>query len=283
MTLAVVVAGIGGGISPAGAVVTSYNSLASGDGGGDIFIGFQATNSPGNTYSYLVKLTTKDFLLGLTEAYTFNVGNILADLSQDVGGQGFGPDWSSRADLYWGVFGASVVGASNASSVYFGSRARIDPEVQSEAWLPLTSTAHRTGKTGPITGVGGLYSGKESTANSIYAIWQSTSLSGGYAEWAPVSSANAFNNGTSIGWTGYDEINGGYQVSFANGTAGAVLDFYQVGSVANTKYLGYFTINDNAEITFTPVPEPTVAAFLAFGGVFSLVARRRRSSALQTA
>lgn len=229
----------------------------------DIFIGFRASSDTGNTKSYIVNVgqysTFRDLPAGTT--ITLNLGSVGADLIAT-----YGANWNSRNTVSWGAFGLSI----GTSTTVYGSRERPSASEQSPAWEDITApNRSSTGnQISPVlTGLGG-FLGKTSTDNSNFAFLQNNSADAWSYNQQVGIGANDF--GTVSGWTSIE-------ANFGDGTGGALLDLYRFGSIGVTTP-GYFSISDLGVISFTAVPEPSIA-LLALGGISLGVLRRRRTPA----
>ena len=216
---------------------------------GDIFLGFRATGGQGGDSAYLVNLGQDTQFRNAAEGSSFTlitIGNTGADLVAT-----YGSDWSTRADLSWGVFG---VRNSSSPGVY-GSKARISPGTASLPWpaLDLNSRSSVTTQVlSVIENIGG-YRGRPFTANSPVAALQPNGAT---------PSSYAFQTGTA-GTTDFGSPSqwSSIEGNFATGISGAALDLYRItgSSTAPVQNLGYFTISSGGVITFTrPAPNANV-------------------------
>ncbi|MDB6153468.1 MAG: hypothetical protein JWL90_1921 [Chthoniobacteraceae bacterium] len=234
------------------AVVSNYQS-------GDIFLGVRVSGGTGQASSYLVDLGADTKFTNATGTFTLtSLGNLGADL-QSL----YGANWSSRADLSIGIFGA--LGSGPAATLY-ASRQRLSLEIASEPW-PLLNNSGRSGTLSEINSVRNAYNGKNSTSNSPFAITQSNDSSSASYNFQ-VATPGVLDFGGSSQW---DSIE-------ATGTGGIIntaLDLYRISPSAVTSP-GYFTINDAGALTFTVVPEPASLLLLAFAGALVGGIRLRR-------
>ncbi len=122
------------GLALAGIVLTTLPATAAlvpNPQSGDLFIAFRASGGQGAESSYLINigsdLTYRNAAAG--SSFDLSLGNIAVDLIA-----AFGADWSTRDDLYWGVFGTRAA----ASSVLYGSKARADINTPSAAWASIS-------------------------------------------------------------------------------------------------------------------------------------------------
>ncbi|MES2705638.1 MAG: thrombospondin type 3 repeat-containing protein [Verrucomicrobiota bacterium] len=211
---------------------------------GDVFVGFRASDGQGAPTSYLVKIGADTGFRNAGPGTEFDVtglGNVGADLAA-----AYGADWSTRSDLYWGVFASRV---SSSSSVY-ASKARTTTGTVATAWPVLTQTSRNaTAQTivDVISSIGG-YDGSEATANSTVATLQPNSAQDS-SYFRQVATAGTTDFGSLSQWTSIES-------SFAGGPAGAALDFFRL-SGAGSSHVGTFTISSAGVIHFTAVPLPS--------------------------
>jgi hypothetical protein len=242
----------------------------------DIFLGFRVTSTgtQGAETAYLVKLGTyslANFPNTVGTTFALSLGNINADLIAN-----FGANWSTRADLGWGIFG-SQDGAT--PTVLLTSRERVGGVVgvQSTPWPSLTiidAAGPRNSilETRNYINAGG---GSQSTANSNFGFLQNVTDTGTYFQaLSPSLSPGAPD------FTAWESIEG----NFGGGVAGTALDLYRFNVVNDTNtvvaYRGTFSISGTGVVTYSnlAVPEPTTAALTAVAGGMLLGLRRRRST-----
>ncbi|MDX2081457.1 MAG: hypothetical protein SFU53_11805 [Terrimicrobiaceae bacterium] len=216
---------------------------------GDLFVGFRATGGTGQGDSYLVRLGNDSAFLGSSPPGTLQLGAIGADLASK-----FGVNWSTRADLQWGIFG-SRSGSGNA--VVYGSRARTAAGTLTTPWPDLGLQERNATHTAiqAVTQFIGGYRGRIATVNSPVGTFQpNTADSSSYAR--QVGTAGTSDFGSLSGWS---SIEG----TFAGGPANAVLDVYRSAS-DGVALLGSFFLTSSGSIKFTkdgstppPDPDPT--------------------------
>lgn len=210
---------------------------------GDVFLGFRASDGLGSPVSYLVKLGPDTSFRNAAQGSEFDVpglGNIGADLTAT-----YGADWSTRADLSWGIFASRVA----VSSTVYASRARTTTGEISPAWPALQQTSRNATAQTIVdvqSSVGG-YQGSEATANSAVATLQ-TNTSQDSSYFKQVATQGTTDFGSLSQWTSIE-------ASFANGPTGAALDFFRISS-AGSSHIGTFTINAGGTVHFTAVPLP---------------------------
>jgi hypothetical protein len=225
---------------------------------GDVLLGFYATGGTGATSTYVVDIGQASQFLSRTTPLQLSLGNIGADLVAT-----YGADWNTRADLYWGFFGATDLGAVGSDPVYtlYASNnqakayAAGSGNTQSQPANKINAAGVAFGSNYP-----------SSTANSNFAVVEGTGDPNSFA---------SFQNSTTQSFSYFQNAMG----NFGSGTAATPLEFYRMfpGSVAvrNTTDLGKFTINDSGVVTFTPVPEPSTCAILTVGLAALLLAKGR--------
>lgn len=258
--------------SLAAGAATGWSAVVPNPQQGDIFIGFRASGGDGGSTSYLINLGSSLQFRNAAPGTSFSlnsIGNIFNDLVAI-----YGDDWSTRADLSWGVFGHTT----SASSTLYASRSRVDINTPAAAWTSLTSTALNSvdSQIGAVIDNINGYRGRDATANSPVATIQ-PNFAGSASYNQQVATPGTTDFGSLSQWT---SIEG----TFANGASGTVLDFFRLstGGVSN---LGAFSINNNGVITFTAsaVPEPsTYALILAATGIAVLSVRMRKRSSINS-
>jgi Bacterial TSP3 repeat len=213
---------------------------------GDLYLAFRAAGGDGGSESYIVKLGQDTPFRNAAAGSTFAVsglGNIAADLTAV-----YGADWSTRADLFWGVFGVRP----SASSIIYGSKERNPVTSVSVSW-PLLDTTSRNTTASQITSVlesiGG-YKGREATENSTVATFQPNSAdASSYHKQVATPGTNDF--GSLSEWT---TIEG----DFGSGVSGTALDLYRIAGSGVTR-VGSFTISGAGVVQFTaPSATPPV-------------------------
>ena len=250
---------------------------------GDLILGFRATGGTGASTDYLVNLGSDSSFLTGSSQLTLNVGNISTDLISI-----FGAGWKTRSDLFWSVSGVQkFAGNTLPNNSMFATNAETSIGAlgtqNSAAWnrassfssgapaLKIQSMSNKFafGTTGAVSGTDQI----EST-NSAFALIQPTSQSNSFASFMP-SLASASSYGYFVGSTP------GIEGNFGAGTAGTVLDLYSLTPGAGaSSFIGNFSINDSAQVTYTPtgVPEPTSIAILGAGAAMLGMVRRRRTA-----
>lgn len=268
ITAILALAGIGWGIKPASAATLNYNA-------GDVLVGFYATGGTGSSSTYVINLGSINTYLNASGSIDLSyLGNIGADLTAV-----YGSDWSTRADLYWGIAAATGTAVASQAIVY-GSHSRSELGVVSEGWNPITNNNVRNGGVrANINSWGGTVNNVTSTANSNYATIGSTDTASSFSKQLSYGSAFPYGQAFSdaSGWLADDFLG-----NFGNGVDGATLDFFRVGAnTVNTYYVGTFGLSEAGQLSFNVVPEPSTYALLIVVGVGFLAFRRRQRVAIK--
>lgn len=228
---------------------------------GDLFLAFRTSGGQGSSISYIIDigsdLTYRNATPGSTITVT-GLGDVGADLTA-----AYGISWSSRSDLYWGIFGAR----QGVSSTVYASSEQDAVGSSATAWPSLSQTARNATATSIIdvvSGIGG-YTSSEATVNNPVGTLQLNSGSES-SYFKQVATAGTTDFGSLSQWS---SIEGG----FGGGTAGTALDLFRISGTQSAN-LGTFTIGGNGGLSFTAVPEP--GAIFLLGGVAGLLGLRRR-------
>ena len=220
---------------------------------GDILLGFRASGGDGATTDYLVDIGSATQFTGASGQVSVNIGNIATDLTNT-----YGADWKTRGDLLWSVSGVQkVVGNGFPLNTMFASRAELTPGTQSIPWTRPTVI----GSGGPagkmqsmaIAGSSGYAAGTTAdqtiSGNNPKALLQSTNAANSYASYQPGGI-----NTQSLSAFSYFNAAGAIEGSFANGTAGSVLDFYKLEPGPGSPpavLVGAFKLDNNGNLTFS--------------------------------
>ena len=265
--------------STANAAPVTYNT-------GDLLLGFETT---GNGSSNTVVVDIGNFQLYRDAApgssFTIDLGTTnLGGILDSTFGSGVNT-WTTRDDVYWGVFGATrntaisgpgadttIVNGDN-SSTFYASRPESPVGTQAAAWS-LSNQSSQVTVAGHMLGVEGTFSLQSDTNGSNLAV-------------IPTSTVNSYEDENNVQATpnvSFVNLSGGIQGNFGSGTAGTALDLFRVANQASGTrtgtYLGTFTINDSGVLNYTAaVPEPSSIALLSMGGMAAFLGRRRRSNA----
>ena len=237
----------------------------------DIILGFEALGGQGAALNLEVDLGPASRFLNAPAPFTLTsveIGNISADLIAT-----YGNTWFSRADLQWSVFGSTGSNAYNGflSATTFVTRAEITPGTRSTPWGRDSNTINSAASQDIQSVIGGL-NGRTSTANSNVREPRS------HDRRKQVTPPGSSRGGT-VSFTAYGPTVEG---NFANGTANSILDFYAVQRASGadvgtpSQLLGTVKLDNNGNVTFSPVPEPASTAILMAGaGTLALIRRRR--------
>jgi hypothetical protein len=268
------------------AQAVSYNT-------GDLFLGFRATGGTGANTNYLINIGSASQFRDATSSFTLSISGIDADLTAIFGA------WENRSDLLWSVIGGpSTTGLiSDQANTIYASKAETVLGTPETAWARLSNSTQAgiATKIGDNAGTAGPAAGGYLNAPTTYnalplsnaaAVAEDQGAANPWAKYqygfgTPVANTTAF------GQYGAPGIEG----SFGNGTAGAALDLFRMvrsglddgtgNTTGNGTYEGTFKINDNGQVSFNVVPEPSSLAILSMGasllGVFRL--RRQKNAA----
>lgn len=253
---------------------------------GDLLMGFRATGGQGSDQTIVINL-------GAGTTYRDSTGNVINIVNIGANLESiYGDTWYDRTDLYFGVIGVRTNASSGAAvngdpyrTIYASSSRNSDGSVaglaNSPSWVIGSSTDMGTGST-QIVGFQSNYSTSTASSNPQVSVI-STSLDNTWEN---------YNNGS----TSFAIFNGGIEQSFgagAWGTLGAAgsvegaLDLQRIlattsganptGTLRTGSYEGTFTIDQDGNVSFITVPEPSTYALIALGLVAIVVFRRRLS------
>ena len=239
----------------------------------DLFLGFHATSGTGNTLSLLIDLGNLSTYVNAPTA-GFSVNSFLSlNIPNDLN-TSFGGTWNTLSTVKWGVIGFD----STTHALY---------NTKPEATLGVhpSGNAKRSANQQDLTGAKvanlsamfntDLHNGQAAAGNTspIAVIENSTDPNAATNYWAATVNAPAFGV---AGWNIDGNFGGG------TGAAPAMLDLYNIqpGATGAGAYIGTFSIDNNANITYVgtvAAPEPGSAMLLALStGLLGFV--RRRSS-----
>lgn len=221
---------------------------------GDILLGFRAAGGDGSTTCYLVRLGSATLFTGASGQITVPLGNLKADLDST-----YGPDWSTRADLFWSVSGIQkVAGNGFTNNTMFASKAEPTRGTQSAPWTrfsvagsgapalkmqTMTGSVNQLGYNAGTSTAGGLDQTESTRVTG--GLLQSTSSTNNYASFQPGGSNS---NASSA----FGVFPGGIDNTFTNGTQGSVLDFYQLSpGSGDAPLVGAFRLDNNGSLTFS--------------------------------
>ena len=215
---------------------------------GDLLLGFRASEGTGATQNYVVNIGPFTNVVGLTSTKSLVSDSSIA---QDLASI-FGPDWHSRADVYWSVSGttgsfASIAGVP-AKTLFV-----THPDSVAEAWTRSSSTAQGITTTKMRSFAAG-FKDRTASANSPNAVIQ---------EQTDVNSYGSFQKGGTLEGSGAAGISFAYfnptiEGTFENGAANTSLDFVKLEPASLSDIdtsgvvLGKFRLSSNGTLTFTP-------------------------------
>ncbi len=208
---------------------------------GDLYLAFRASGGDGAAESYIVKLGSKTTFLTAPLGTTFTLSG-LGDVGSDLTAK-YGAAWSSRGDLYWGIFGL----VSGVSPKLYSSRPRNPITTIASAWPTLDTISLNTTSSQINSVLNGNYGYRvlDSTTHSSVAAFQ-TNTANTSSYYYQVATPGTTDFGSTSGWA---SIEG----NFASGTSGTVLDLFQIASAGVTR-VGNFSISDAGALLFTALP-----------------------------
>jgi hypothetical protein len=211
---------------------------------GDVFIGFICTD---RTRDYLVDIGPPNQFRDATAGSTFtvNTGNLLIDLMTI-----FGSDWYTRIDeatgqnaVLWALVSGRVFeGNGDPTDTLYSTNPSINP------WLRNFTQGTTSSLIAGMANNG--YAGNLSTVNNPHAMNQNANNPNSYAQFQPPISLISFQT-----WNPANQ-----------GIPSATLYFDRIlpGSNDPSTLLGFFTLNNSGQLTFTggsgggtPTPTPT--------------------------
>lgn len=226
---------------------------------GDLFLAFRATGNPGATQDYLVNIgPASSFTSATSVTQLTGIGNIRLDLANNI----FGPNWHSRSDVLWSISGTpgSASAAGDPANTLYVTAPEETAGVLASPHTRANSAA-QSAPTNKLTSLATAYlqtagTPNNASANSAVALIQSTTDINSYASFQSLSSNYGYFSATIEG-------------NFGNGTESSILDLYRlipsndpsnpVSTGTPGQLVGRFTINDQAEVTFTPAAKIGVA------------------------
>ena len=233
---------------------------------GDVFLAFRTSGGTGASTSYIVNLGQGTQFSSATPGSTISL-NTIGDIGADLAAT-YGAGWNTRSDLFWGVFGAT----DSVNPTVYASKERVDNEVQTTSWNPLTQGARSAVKTEILSVASGIngYQGSNATANSAVGVLQANSGQASSYFFQVTNGGSDF--GSQSQWSGIEG-------DFGDGAAGTTLDLYRLrGTSPAVGYLGSFNIDNGGNLNFAAVPEPSLTLLGAVGTVLLAAGRRRRVS-----
>ncbi|MEI9896985.1 MAG: PEP-CTERM sorting domain-containing protein [Chthoniobacter sp.] len=201
----------------------------------------------------------------------------------------FGANWSTRSDLYWGVYGATydndVAINGDPKNTLYATKAETTLGVPTTG-APVASNSTQAIPASKIDTLGNTYAtpniGNVTTStNSPLASIQKTTLPGSFATYVTGSNGSvnsAFNYfSNSMG-------------NFAGGADNTKLDLFRITNSTNGggvfgapgSYEGTFSISSGGQVSFTAVPEPaTIYVSLMLLGLVAWHKRRSLAGLLK--
>ncbi|MEI8340364.1 MAG: PEP-CTERM sorting domain-containing protein [Verrucomicrobiota bacterium] len=251
---------------------------------GDILLGFRQT---GASTSYVINLgqtLSQDIASGTS--FTFQLSQ--TDLNTVLGSTFGGSTWSS-ASSFWSLgTTTSTTGALGLNPTeLIVSKNETTVGVQSTPW---TIGANNVAGNTALKNLGTSSPGGFKNTTLAAASGMSSDL-GLQAVIENASSTYAWNKFSPVGTSGgsFSQFTGGTGVegSFAGGAAGTVLDLYLLDTPANgvvsqgqsSQFLGTLSIDNNANVTFAAVPEPSTYVLMGAGILAVAAFSRRRQQA----
>lgn len=237
----------------------------------DLVIGFQATGGQGST-------TNLFFNIG--NSYAFNttstpyglVGNINDDLVS-----AYGSNWSSRADLYFGV----MANRSNLTvGIEPGTPGVSDPGRTVYVSAPTVTIGGASLRSQFGSGTLGTTGTNFSGLKNVLVTLTETANGDGVASLTQAAQTSQFNNNGWSKWNptpgaAFGTLTGGIQQNFGGTRSTAIVDIQRMVANTPTEYVGSVIIGDNGSITV--VPEPSSSLLAAAAGAFAFFRRRRNA------
>jgi len=204
---------------------------------GDIFLGVRASDGQGSGTSYIVNIGNDATFRNAAAGVTISAGSYGADLEAI-----FGPNWHTRSDLFWGIFGTR----NQANPVTYGSRQQ-SPVGTSSAGFAPQNLAARSSTNSQLVSVITAYASLQATANNPKAAEQTN---------GPASSSYSFQVATA-GTTDFGSLSNWTTIegNFGGGAAQTALDLFRYSGNTITggnfvDLLGAFTINSAGALSF---------------------------------
>lgn len=234
---------------------------------GDLLMGFRATAGDGAPKCYLVNIGQASTFTNASSPFVVTgLGNIKADLDATF------TDWATDGNVFWSVSGAvgnfDPVGSDPAKTLYATKLQTTPGTPNTLRWTRNSSTTQGvvTSKMLSMADAFEFVNGdsiagvkNQSTANSEKARVQNTTDVNSYASYQP--GGTPANSGPSPGIS-FAQFNPTIEGTFTNGTAGSILELYRMTpGTAGTPgdFVGTFQLDDNANLTFTPFVDPSIA------------------------
>ncbi|WP_035612889.1 hypothetical protein [Haloferula sp. BvORR071] len=217
---------------------------------GDLFMGFRATEQPGDTSVLLVNIGSAAAFRDATSPITLTA---IGDIGEDLKAL-YGANWRSRTDLQWGVAGTPSNNADvNGDTVptLYASRQQTAPGVPGTGWQVSGSSTRLTVATTMTNLQDGFKTYSATTANSTKAIIQGTTDGASWRQFmAPDGSGTYTTGGKDFG--AFANIEGSSAVVGSEGLANVTLSLFRVTGSAAGSFEGTFSIDAAGTVTFTP-------------------------------
>ncbi len=216
---------------------------------GDLLLGFRASEGTGATQNYVVNIGPFTNVVGLTSTKSLvSDGSIAQDLASI-----FGPDWHSRADVYWSVSGTTGSFASIAG-VPAKTLFATCPDSIAGVWTRSSPTAQGITTTKMRSFASSGFKGRTSSANNPNAAVQ---------EQTDLNSYGSFQNGGTPEGSGPSGISFAYfnptiEGTFEKGANNTSLDLIKLEPASLAEIdtagvvLGKFRLSSGGTLTFTP-------------------------------
>lgn len=238
---------------------------------GDLILGFQLSGDNDlevdlGPYSNFLNATSPfNITFGVIPADQTGAGATVNSLSADLTAN-YGAGWASSSLLYWGVVGDTPSGAGYTTFLTIDSN---NPTVPSRYSNSQSSEIDSS-----VSSLGSGLNTSPSTINSTKAasITVGSSNPNGWSQFSPSTDFTGSNLPVEQS-LGVDTATSSTLNLFENVPNG------RNGGGGNATDVGAFTLNSAGDLTFTPaaVPEPSTWFPVVAGGLFLVLARRRRS------
>jgi len=230
-----------------------------------LLLGFRASGGTGSDRSVVFALGPIETILS-GGSYTLDLSGAGSILTQT-----YGNAWYSRSDLYWGVLGYNngfVDGSPTLADVWLSRSAGSPyPTVYGEVALGTESLAgignsyaniqvaslQGNATLGTVVGSNGVSLQSSAYANANSGSWQSQAINGWGLFPSPTDSA----------------LSSGLAVSYYTSDLGTLAGIYPVDA-------GFSIAQANGVVTVDVIPEPSTYALMGFGGLFLVIAYRKR-------
>jgi len=212
-----------------------------------------------------------DLIIDMGTPSTIGVGGTTTiDLSANVSLAQLNTLFGNLNNLETGVVGASL-GKVYSTALRAGAGVASDPNTSTPAPVLANSTVGSQARLNINTAGSDITSGNQAVV-----------AHGDGTEWSAQISATSGNSFT-VNYNNPDSVTPANFVS----TGGSLYEDLYLANTASSKYLGYFNLNSNAGLSFTPsatvAPEPSSYALFGAAAGLSLLSLRRKFSLKQNA